>query len=80
MQKAINTCVATAILAIFTVGCKMPHEEQVDTLFESFNGQETPGAAVIVIKDDNPIYVKAYGCANLEEKIPVTPKTIFRLA
>lgn len=53
---------------------------QVDQLFSSYNGQYTPGAAVMVIKNGKPIFKKAYGLANLEDKTPVTLATNFRLA
>jgi len=53
---------------------------RVDQLFEAYNGKNTPGAAVIVIKNGKPIFKKTYGLANLEEKTPITTKTNFRLA
>jgi len=53
---------------------------QSDQLFEAYNGNDTPGAAVLVIKNGKPIFKKAYGLANLEEKTPITLSTNFRLA
>jgi CubicO group peptidase (beta-lactamase class C family) len=53
---------------------------QVDQLFQAYSGKDTPGAVVIVIKNGKPIFKKAYGFANLEEKTPVKLSTNFRLA
>ncbi|GAH97267.1 unnamed protein product, partial [marine sediment metagenome] len=38
------------------------------------------GCSVAVVKDDEVIWTKGFGYANLEKKIPVTPETIFRCA
>ena len=42
----------------------------VDRLFDDFDQANSPGAAVIVIKDGNALFLKAYGLADLETKIP----------
>ena len=51
----------------------------VDSLFRAYTGT-TPGASVIVIKDDEVVLRRAYGLADLEHGIPATPTTDFRLA
>jgi len=59
------------------------HSDQiarVDQLFEAYRSKDTPGAVVMVIKNGKPIFKKAYGVANLEEKTPITLSTNFRLA
>jgi CubicO group peptidase (beta-lactamase class C family) len=53
---------------------------QVDKLFTEFDKPKSPGAAVMIIQDSELVYRKAFGFANLEDKIPVTPATNFRLA
>jgi CubicO group peptidase (beta-lactamase class C family) len=53
---------------------------QIDRLFQPYNGEATPGAAVMVIKNGKPIFKKAYGLANLDDETPVTLATNFRLA
>jgi CubicO group peptidase (beta-lactamase class C family) len=53
---------------------------QIDQLFDAYNGKNTPGAAVMVIKNGKPIFKKAYGVANLDGKTPTTTETNFRLA
>jgi CubicO group peptidase (beta-lactamase class C family) len=52
---------------------------QIDALFKDFDGAN-PGAVVMVIHDGKVIYEKGYGLSNLEQKIPCTTSTNFRLA
>ncbi len=54
--------------------------EQVDELFTVWDTNNTPGAAVAIVKDGAIIYKKGYGMANLEYDIPITPSTIFHIA
>ncbi len=48
--------------------------------FADFDRPDSPGAAVIVIKDGKALFAKGYGLADLEKKIPCTTNTNFRLA
>jgi len=54
-------------------------EALVDALFSGATAQ-SPGATVIVMKDGQTVYKKAYGTANLELGVPVAIDTRFRLA
>ncbi len=36
-----------------------------------------PGMAIAVVKDDEVIFVRGFGLADLENETPVTPETIF---
>lgn len=54
--------------------------EQVDELFTVWDTNNTPGAAVAIVKDGVIIYKKGYGIANLEYDIPITPTSIFHIA
>lgn len=42
--------------------------------------QQIPGAALAVMKDGKLAKSAGYGLANVEEKIPVRPETVFRIA
>jgi CubicO group peptidase (beta-lactamase class C family) len=53
---------------------------KVDQLFAQWDKPETPGAALIVIKDGSVLYKRGYGSANLEYDIPITPSTVFHVA
>ena len=55
-------------------------ENVVDALFDDFDQANSPGAAVIVIKEGKALFAKGYGLADLEKKIPCATKTSFRLA
>src|SRR5207247_9029154 len=56
------------------------NEKVVDALFHDFDRANSPGVAVIVIKEGKPLFAKGYGLADLEKKIPCTTNTNFRLA
>lgn len=53
--------------------------QAIDRLFEEYCGA-VPGASVMVIQAGQVIYQAAYGLANLEEGIPSTTYTNYRLA
>ncbi len=45
-----------------------------------FSSPIGPGAAVVVMRNDSVIFRKGYGSASLNQNVPVTPFTNFRLA
>ncbi len=53
---------------------------KMDSLFHEYALPGAPGASVMVIKDGKVWFEKAYGLANLEEKIASTTQTNYRLA
>jgi CubicO group peptidase (beta-lactamase class C family) len=53
---------------------------QVDELFARFDRPGSPGAAVLVVRDQEVVYRKGFGQADLEHGIPVTPATVFDIA
>lgn len=40
--------------------------------------QRIPGAAVLVARGGEPVYIKGYGLADVENGVPVTPQTVFQ--
>jgi CubicO group peptidase (beta-lactamase class C family) len=74
------------LLALLTVACTVvPVTEQVpaqdkfseiDQLF-SWATSETPGCAVAVSQNGEVVVNRAYGIANLERKVPISPSTMF---
>jgi CubicO group peptidase (beta-lactamase class C family) len=59
-------------------------QNQFDAAFDQFvlaamNTAQTPGAAVAIVKGDQVIYRKGYGVTSIENPIPITPDTLFRL-
>jgi len=57
-----------------------PNNAKVDKLFAQWDRKDSPGAAIVVVKDGAVVYQHGYGCANLEHNIPITPQTRFDVA
>jgi CubicO group peptidase (beta-lactamase class C family) len=53
---------------------------KVDQLFAQWDRADSPGAAVVIVKDGAVAYQHGYGCADLEHRIPITPQTLFDVA
>ena len=50
---------------------------RLEILYDSYDLPDTPGGfAVVVIRDGQPIFKKAYGFSNYEHKIPLTTSTV----
>jgi len=54
--------------------------DKVDRLFAEWDKPNSPGAAVVVLKNGKIVHQKGYGMANLEHGVPITPATIFDVA
>jgi CubicO group peptidase (beta-lactamase class C family) len=54
-------------------------EASIDKLFARFQDQ-SPGCAIGVSQDGKVLVSKAYGMADLEHDIPITPKSLFYMA
>jgi CubicO group peptidase (beta-lactamase class C family) len=57
-----------------------PHagrDAQIDRIFAPWNKPATPGCALAVVKNGAVAYSRAYGSANLEQRIPITRRTVF---
>jgi len=50
-----------------------------DSFFRDYTGN-VPGASVIVVRNGNVLFRRAYGMADLEQRIAATPDTHYRLA
>src|SRR2546427_7659082 len=73
---------ATLGIYLLAVACEAgtPNNAKVDRLFAQWDHSDSPGVAVVIVKDGAVAYRHGYGCANLEHRIPVTPQTVFDLA
>lgn len=54
--------------------------KKVDQLFAPWDRPDSPGAAVVIVKDGAVVYQHGYGCADLEHHVPITPQTLFDVA
>jgi CubicO group peptidase (beta-lactamase class C family) len=81
--KYIAIAAAALVLA---AGCKTtglqesPKTAAVDQLFAKWDRADSPGAAVVVVKDGAVVYQRGYGSANLESRTAITPQTAFDAA
>ncbi len=53
--------------------------DKVDKLFSQWDTTISPGAALAIIKEGEIIYKRGYGMANLEQNIPITTTSVFRI-
>jgi Beta-lactamase class C and other penicillin binding proteins len=53
--------------------------EKFDSLFTEMFPVDAPGAAVLVLRDDDIIFDKGYGLADMNVKTPVDGKTMFNI-
>lgn len=55
-------------------------EAKIDSLIQTeFNEKYGPGGAFMIAKDGKPIYQKAFGKANVELDVDLTPKSVFQI-
>src|SRR5690242_2497209 len=52
----------------------------VDTIFSRFATANSPGCAVGVMRGVSPILARAYGVADLEHDVPLSPQSVFYMA
>ena len=55
-------------------------EEQIDHIFEALKSPQSPGGAVLVIKDGVAVFTRGYGVAALRSLRRIDERTNFRLA
>jgi CubicO group peptidase (beta-lactamase class C family) len=70
------------LIALFTLQIAYPQslESRIDSMLTSvFKDKEGPGGVFLVAKDGKPIYRKAFGKANLELDVDMTPENVFQI-
>ena len=53
---------------------------QIDAVFADWDDPASPGCGIAVARDGEIVYSKGYGSANLDDRTPVTPLTVFDVA
>lgn len=78
----MRNLISIGLLAFFLLANASAEQlsAEVDKLFVDYQGEGMPGAAVMVLKDGQPVLIRTYGLANVEEAEPVRADTNFRLA
>lgn len=66
---------------IFTISlcAQAKLSQRIDSLFNSFIKPSEPGGAVLIAKNNNIIFSKGYGIADINTKEPITTHTSFNL-
>jgi CubicO group peptidase (beta-lactamase class C family) len=91
VQTSTLTAVRSLGLALLAVSAVLqpsrannaPEDRQVaaiDELFEQYKQPGSPGVAIGVYKDGQPLLMRGYGYAHLEHDIPISPNTVFHVA
>ncbi len=80
----MHTLYSIALLGVCLLAACSTHpmsdQERLAHIFSDYIGDETPGAAVLVIHDGAKVLKGTYGMANVARKEPVRSSTNFRLA
>lgn len=69
-----------AILALVALACFVHADEVDDLALAEMKASNSPGLALVVVKDGKVLKQAAYGIANLETGTPATVNTVFRMA
>lgn len=80
--KPLLTSIMIAGMTLFPASAfaESAAEDAIDALVDPVIEQDTPGMAVLVMKDGEVILMKGYGVKNIESEEPVDENTIFDLA
>ena len=77
---------AIALLLLLSFRVSFPQKKQdkslikkLDQLISEKFSSVSPGCAVLVAKDDQVIYEKGFGVANIELNVPMRPEMVFRI-
>jgi CubicO group peptidase (beta-lactamase class C family) len=79
--------ISSMIVLFFALSIKISGQEKIDSInarmdsiFKKYNTRSGPGCAIGVVRNNQLIYSGAYGIANLEYDVPISPSTIFDIA
>jgi len=62
------------------LSAQLKDKQAIDQIFKAWDNEEVPGCALGIIKDQELIYAKGYGLANMEYDIPNSASSVFRIA
>src|SRR4051812_24920278 len=79
LKLKIFAAVLAVLLAASALACAADVSKKVDAyIARTMSEKKIPGIAVLVRRNGKIILAKGYGFANLEDRAPVTPETIFQ--
>lgn len=81
MKKSVISCCLLLLIPVFSRAQHLPDTliRKIDNVLSRWTITQ-PGCAVSIVIGDTIVYNKGFGLANVENNIPVTPKTVFTLA
>ena len=82
--KGFIAAAAVSALSMSTVQAQAPKGKNLAAAIDKVAASaiaagESPGLQVAVFKDGRPVLVKSYGSANLEQRVPVSNESVFRV-
>ena len=68
------------ILLVSNLSFSQNLENKIDSIIQTeFSNPNEPGGAFLISKSGKPIYKKAFGLANLELDVKMTPENVFQI-
>ncbi len=87
ITRVVSAFVTAIVLCAGAVRAQVPatpddsgRAARVDAVFKDFDTQLSPGCAVAVYQGDRIVYQRAYGMANLDHDVPLSPRSVFHVA
>jgi len=77
MRVAVVTVITLGMLFRFSAAASDILTQKVDQIFSVYDKPGSPGCSLGVIRDGDFAYRKAYGSANLELGVPLSPRSVF---
>ena len=78
------TLLFAAIVALAAVSCgesvQSPTQQKIDAIFSPLANANSPGLAVLILKDGKKIFARGYGLSDLRTHTKIDEHTNFRLA
>ena len=71
---------AALVAALVRAGAAADRAASVDEIFKEFTVPGSPGCTVAVYQDGKTVLSRAYGMANLDHDVRLTPSSIFHVA
>lgn len=75
--------IALTLLLAISVAAPIDDAERIarcDAIVVPLGSDDAPGCAVGVMRDGELVYARGVGLANLEHRVPITPRTVFHVA
>ena len=80
MMSRLCLSILLMLMVSLTQVTNSPLATKIDQLFAQWDKPDSPGCALVVIKDGQTIYKRGYGVANLDYGIPISSKSVFNIA